>query len=315
MSGRAFAKTYEEILTHARSLLERLTEEEEYRAVEARARAMGLSLTATYRHTHTPDFAARFIPDADAEGKLPAGYAMELWIDLNRGDHIVAYLDDDGNEIQCSYALTAAISVSYLLFSRVELLSYEDILAENPLFDVLTDDLDAIEDLGDLDSPFLRDHLTPVSPRGEVCLLTDKSQVGEGSYVEIRIGEYDGTFGHDDSLYFAEDAFLPYRMLLLALFGAERLTAGEYLTLTGEETQELIEALDSMPSALSGAITYPDALLDTYCLEAFTPPPRLETCLNRLTFSRSKEFLTDVAALSERLSGRPSPDTPITFIW
>lgn len=315
MSGRTFAKTYEEVLAHAKSLLASLAEDEEYRAVEARARAMGLSLTATYRHTYTPDFAARFVPDADADGKLPAGYAMELWIDLNRGDHILAYLDDDGNEIQCSYSLTAAISVSYLLFSRVELLSYDDILADNPLFAVLTDDLDAIEDLGDLDSPFLRDHLTPTSPRGEVCLLTDKSQVGEGSYVEILAGEYDGNFGHEDSLYFAEDAFLPYRMLLLALFGAERLTEGEYLTLTGKETDEFIEALDELPRALSGVVTYSDALSEAYSLEAFTPPPRLETCLNRLTLLRSDDFLSDVSTLFERLTARPSPDTPITFIW
>ena len=315
MAKRTYAKTYEEIYAHAKALTARLEEDAEFQAVVARARTLGITVSVTTRHTFSPEYVPHFIPDADASGKLPGGYAMELWVDLNCGDHILAFSDDEGNDVQCSYTMLAACEESYLLFSRVVLYSFEKMMADNQLIAILTDCLDAAEDGVSGDSPFRSDLLTPTEPRGERGLLMGRDAVSEGSYIELMRGEYDGTFGHKDACYFSEDGFLPYRMLLLALFGAERISIGASLTLTVEETSQLVDALITLPEALSTVFSYSDALAETYGLTAFLPPPRLETCLNRLTLHRDEEFLEDADRLAAYLAPEGSVTAPVTFIW
>lgn len=315
MAKRTYAKTYEEIYAHAKALTVRLEEDAEFQAVVARARTLGITVSVTTRHTFSPEYVPHFIPDADASGKLPGGYAMELWVDLNCGDHILAFSDDEGNDVQCSYTMLAACEESYLLFSRVVLYSFEKMMADNQLIAILTDCLDAAEDGVSGDSPFRSDLLTPTEPRGERGLLMGRDAVSEGSYIELMRGEYDGTFGHKDACYFSEDGFLPYRMLLLALFGAERISIGASLTLTVEETSQLVDALITLPEALSTVFSYSDALAETYGLTAFLPPPRLETCLNRLTLHRDEEFLEDADRLAAYLAPEGSVTAPVTFIW
>lgn len=315
MAKGNYAKTYEEIYAHAKALTARLEEDTDYQALLARARTLGITVSVTPRHTFSPEYVPHFIPDADATGKLPAGYAMELWIDLNCGDHILAFTDDEGNDVQCSYTMLAACEENFLLFSRVALYSYEKMMADNQLIAILTDCLDAAEDGVSGDSPFRSDLLTPTEPRGERGLIVGRDAVGEGSYVEIVRGDYDGTFGHEDAYYFSEDGFLPYRMLLLALFGAERISIGSSLTLTAEEAAQFADALDELPEALSTVFSYSDALAETYGLEAFLPPPRLETCLNRLTLHRDEAFLDDAARLAAHIAPEDGETTSVTFIW
>ena len=315
MAKQTYAKTYEEIYAHAKALTAQLEEDPEFRAVVARARTLGITVSVTPRHTFSPEYVPHFIPDADASGKLPGGYAMELWVDLNCGDHILAFADDEGNDVQCSYTMLAACEESYLLFSRVALYSYEKMMADNQLIAILTDCLDAAEDGVAGDSPFVSDLLTPTEPRGERGLLMGRDAVGEGSYIEILRGTYDGAVGHPDACYFSEDGFLPYRMLLLALFGAERISVGNYLTLTIPETAQFISALRELPEALSTVFSYSDALAETYDLTEFLPPPRLETCLNRLTLHRDEAFLDDAARLADYLAPEGETTTPVTFLW
>lgn len=313
MAKRPIAKTYEDIYAHAKALVAALEEDAAYRALVARARTLGITVSVTPRHTFSPEYIPHYIPDADAAGKLPGGYAMELWFDLNCGDHVLAFSDDEGNDVQCSYSMLAACEQSYLLFSRVVLYSYEEMMAGNQLIAVLTDCLDAAEDGCAGDSPFLSDLLTPTEPRGERGLLVGRAAVSDGSYVEIVRGAFDGTFGHEDACYFSEDGFLPYRMLLLALFGAERISIGSSLTLSTEEATQFCEALRMLPEALSSIFSYIDALTETYGMTALVPPPRLETCLNRLTLHRDEAFLDDAEALADYLSGDGA--SPVTFIW
>ena len=100
MAKHAYAKTYEDIYAHAKSLTAQLEADPDFRAVVARARTFGITVSVTLRHTCAPpEYIPRFIPDADASGKLPARYAMELWVDLNCGDHILAFTDDEGNDV------------------------------------------------------------------------------------------------------------------------------------------------------------------------------------------------------------------------
>lgn len=316
MAKRAYAKTYEDIYAHAKALTAQLEEDPDFRAVVARARTLGITVSVTVRHTFAPpEYIPRFTPDADASGKLPAGYAMELWVDLNCGNHIMAFTDDEGNDVQCSYTMLAACEESFLFSSRVVLFSYEKMMEENQLIAILTDCLDAAEDGVAGDSPFVSDLLTPTEPRGERGLLMGRDAVGEGSYIEIVRGTYDGTFGHEDACYFSEDGFLPYRMLLLALFGAERLCIGSYLTLTAGETARFADALRELPEAVFTVFSYSDILAENYDLTAFLPPPRLETCLNRLTVRRDEDFVEDAARLADYLAPEGEEAAPATFIW
>ena len=70
-----------------------------------------------------------------------------------------------------------------------------------------------------------------------------------------------------------------------------------------------------MPEALSTVFSYSDALAETYGLEAFLPPPRLETCLNRLTLHRDEAFLDDAARLAAYIAPEDGETTSVTFIW
>ena len=72
---------------------------------------------------------------------------------------------------------------------------------------------------------------------------------------------------------------------------------------------------DELPEALSTVFSYSDALAETYGLEAFLPPPRLETCLNRLTLHRDEAFLDDAARLAAYIAPEDGETTSVTFIW
>lgn len=189
MAKGNYAKTYEEIYAHAKALTARLEEDTDYQALLARARTLGITVSVTPRHTFSPEYVPHFIPDADATGKLPAGYAMELWIDLNCGDHILAFTDDEGNDVQCSYTMLAACEENFLLFSRVALYSYEKMMADNQLIAILTDCLDAAEDgvsgLMNVPSPRrVMSRLSLTSPRmapRTVTRLTPKIRVSSFS--------------------------------------------------------------------------------------------------------------------------------------
>ena len=315
MSKSSFAKTYEDVQAHIRTLVERLAEDEEYRALEERARAAGYALTVTHRYTASQEFAADFVPLSDEEGKLPHGFAAEIWFDINRGDKVLAFCDEDGNVTQCSYSMTVATAESYFLFTRVRLYSYEEMMRKNQLIAILGDDLDGLETYGATASPFTRDALTPLAPRGEEGLLRGIAAVGEGSYVEIITTEDDHETGHENAYYFSTDAFLPYRMILLSIVGAERLDSGTSLTLDEEETERFVAALEEAGEAIHSVDSFSDALSDTWGVTSFAPPPRLESCLNRLTLLRSDEFLSDCADLAAYLTPAEDAAPIVTFIW
>ena len=84
---------------------------------------------------------------------------------------------------------------------------------------------------------------------------------------------------------------------------------------TAEEAAQFADALDELPEALSTVFSYSDALAETYGLEAFLPPPRLETCLNRLTLHRDEAFLDDAARLAAYIAPEDGETTSVTFIW
>jgi hypothetical protein len=300
--------TYEDACRYGQELLDRLGEEEEFARIQERAASLNVEIMCSLRHTYAPD-ALNYVPSSDCTGPLPYGYAMELWFDLV-GDGAVLCSQGEG-QIQLSYAVTAIEQVNYLLFNRVHFFDYEDILSENPIFATLDDYLDRIEDAGCAPSPFIRDTLCQTEPRAERGLLRGRDAVGEGSYVELSSRPYNGTVGAADSLYFASDAFFPYRLFLLAATGDATLDMPR--TLAGEKLQALVELLEDVPRAMHATHCFAD-LLSELGVSAYTPPPRAEMLLDSLTFLRKKGFLSDVAALAEFLNEQLCNGESVTFI-
>ncbi len=299
--------TYADIAAHAERLFAELAEDEAYIALIERAAAMDITVTTSVRHTYTDDYALNYRPNPTAEGKIPVGYAMELWFDLTRGGRVL--VTGDG-EIQCSVGAEAVDCSGFLLSHKLRFHDLEQVLSGTPVCALLEEFLDAIEEKGGVPTPFVTDSCMPIAPAGAANALT-RADVREGAYVEMMCGTYTGSYGAEDSVYFAADAFLPHRLFLHGALGEVKNFEGETCVMEGEALARLTEIYEEIPSVIRRAATFTDLYMEL-CESPLAPPPRAEQLADALTVCRADAFLADCERVLELLY---NCDDVMTVIW
>ena len=301
--------TYELCEEKAEKLLDALCADERFVAVKTRAEALGLEVDVTYQHTYasTGDFSRA--PVANHVGRVPHGYALAIWVDLVK-DGCVARCAKEDNPIQLSLSVTAAKYMDLLFTKRVIFLDYEEMIKNEPLFEMLEEFLDMAEEHGTEKSLFVRDQLAPEVPEGEKGFL-HHDDLEDDAYIEFAQGEYKSGRG-EDSLYMAKDASMPY--LLMIYTTANKILGDCPITLTLEETAALSEMLDNLPYEAKRCDNFAELLVDGVGLTDLTPTPRMTQYLEGLTYLRYKDFLQDVDALADFVRSLVSEEQPLTII-
>ncbi len=307
--------TYEDAVSWGEEVIDRLMQEEEYAAVCDRLSQMGVEMEWSLHHTKTEEArGCSYTSIEDAHGKLKRGYAMELWVDFVKDGFVLASSGDEEERIQYSLSMTAVRQINGLVLSRVEFLDYQQILDSNKPFAMMDSFAEAMEKDGYLYTPFTQESRTPMAPVGTMNMIENKRDLLEGSYVELSPKDYDGTFGGEDSVFFATHCFLPYRYLLLPIVGLDKLSQ-EAITLTPEESTRWATLIGEAIYELEDVEDFADAMSNGCGIAAYAPPPKTEEILNAVTVFRMEAFKTETEKMLLWLQNTLEQEKPVTLIW
>ena len=297
--------TYELCEEKAKELIATLRADERFVAIQERAAALGLEVDTTYQHTYasTGDFARS--PVADDTGRVPQGYALSIWIDFVTGGRIARCANEE-NPIQLSLSVTAAKYMDMLFTRRVIFLDYEEMIQNEPLFEMLEEYLDMAEEHGTSVTLFVRDEYAPEVPEGELGLLT-RDEATNGHYVTFTCDE-----DADKALCVQADAYMPYALMVYTTTG--KILGDSPMTLTIEESTALLEMLDQLPYEARRCDNFAELLVDGVGLTDLTPTPRMAQYLEGLTYLRYKDFLQDVETLADFVRALVNAEKPLTII-
>ena len=301
--------TYEVATAYAEGLLEKLKADEAFIAICDRAEKLGLEVDCTYQHTYVAEGELVRSPVETFEGRVPRGYALALWVDFITGGRVACCAKED-NPIQLSLSVTAAKYMDLLFSKRVIFLDYEDLIHNEPLFEMLEEYLDLAEEHGTSLSLFMRDGLAPTLPQGDKGIL-HRGDIVDGSFVEFSKGEFQEMRG-EDSLYIPEEAAMPY--LLMVHTASGKMLGDHPLTLTMEETEALAEMLENLPHEAKRCDSFAELLVDGIGLSSMTPTPRTAQYLEGLTYLRYKAFMGDLEELSTFVRALVEEGQPLTII-
>ncbi len=303
--------TYEDAVAHGEALFAALEETEAYSAVKARAATLGVTIMTSVRHTYTEEYADTFKPTCDHVGQVPLGYAMELWFDLVRDGRVL--MTSDG-ETQCSYGAPAIECTSVFFINRLNFRELDDVLSRSPVCAMLEEFLDGIEEGGAHPSPFVSNDAVLVLTDSDRMGAKTRAEVHEGAYTELARGAYTGEIGGETSVYFAEGAFLPYRLFLHAVTDTTERFTGESLTLDEEHCEAMLSLLEEAEVAVRRQPSFTDLYMEV-CESPLAPPPHTEVLLDSLTVCRREAFAEDCETFAALLRDCINEEMPVTVIW
>ncbi len=307
----SYRKMNNDILrAHEENVMTFLRADERFLDCEEDAAQLGFSLSVGIHEIYTAETRGR---GGERSEKFPYGYTSELEIDFVR-DGYVAMTDPEGvRGVQMSITATIVRTPETLLFKRIELIPYDELVEDGTFFDAIEDRLDDIEEHGiGVLSPFREDESEGCEPAVDLLLHIGLETLGDGGYVEYQSGEFFGAYGREDSLYLTRDAAFPYSILLAHVLGSRFLPGGVH-SLTAEEGRAFTELLRRLADSLSGATVFGDLLTKCEIYE-FTPPGNAEKLLTAVTLGRQEAFRAVTCELADRLSDMLDREHAITVI-
>ena len=310
---KPYRKTsYEDVVAHGMQLIREISEVETfYTEVLQRAEELGVAVEFSLRHTTTEEYRGGYMPPKVLSGRVPRGYALEIWIDLCQDGCVLASCEEEASRIQYSINVAAVTYAPGLVFDKVDFLSVEDVLRECV---ILEEFLDGIQEKGATKTPFSTNDRMPDAPMGALLPVLGVEGLEAGSYVELQGAEYDGAFGKDDSLFVGEHAFLPYKLLLLGLVPLTDLVEGDHITLRGDVAEAFLARCEELKLAIAETNSYTDALYDCG-VAAYAPPPNAERLLNALCVFDEGEFEEGNEVITRWMDSHLGMGHPITIIW
>jgi len=319
---RNFRKTtYEDAVAHAEELIATMRADSAFAELEEQAAGMGITFAFSLRHTQVDEMMGAYNPFREPTGRIPSGYALEIWVDLVRDGWVLCAADDAEEPTQYSLSLQVVSHPGGLISAMVPVLfhEYDAVLEDNQPFAILGEYLDACAEHGFAASPFREDALCPTEPVGDGVCHFSTADLAEGNYTELSPHPYAGSFGGADSLFLSEHAFLPYRLLLIGLIGLPA-CRGEATELSQEDAARFCDLLtDDLPDAVAAECNVSD-VLSACSVTAFAPPPNAERLLNTVMF-RSKrdyseeDFLAETGKMAAWIKKHLAAGDPLTVIW
>ena len=282
-----------ELSAHEENVVSFLYADERFLDCVEDAEDLGVSLSVQVLRTHADP------PAVEGEPKFSPNYESELRVDFVSDGFVAMNNPEEGAAVQMSVSAPLVRAVDSLLFRKIELIPYDELIEDETFFFSIEDFLDDIEDHGvGASSPFPQNENEREAPEGNPALLSYDER-GEGEVIELQSGEFDGLFEKESSLYFTRDGFYPFRVLFAHVL-SDRYQNGGVWRLSGDDCRaagELLSSLADLPEAIP---TFTD-LLSELSIYEFAPTDRAERLLTAVTVGRRDDFLRDAGTLADWL--------------
>lgn len=296
-----------ELAAHEENVVSFLRADERFCDCEEDAEDLGVSLSVSVCRSHADP------PPAEGEEKFSPGYESDLRVDFVSDGYVMMNRPEEGRALQMSVSVPLVKAVDSLFIRRLELVSYDELTEDETFFFAVEDFLDEIEDRGvGIASPFCANENEREEPEGPFSPMASEEKGELSDLIEWQIGEFDGLFDKDDSLYLTRDGFYPFRVLLAHVLG-DRYRNGGVWRLSEEDCRaflDLVSGIVDLPDAVS---TFSDLLSELSVYE-FAPTDRAERLLTAVTLSRREEFLSDAGAVADWISERLDAGETVTVV-
>ena len=296
-----------ELSAHEENVVSFLNADERFIDCVEDAEDLGVGISVSVYRPHADQ------PPAEGENKFAPTYESELRIDFVSDGYVVMNRPEEGGAVQMTVSVPLVKEVESLLIRKLELVPYDELIEDETFFFAIEDFLDDIEDHGiGVPSPFPANEDEHDVPEGPLSPMTADERGDLTDLIELQIGDFDGRFEREDSLYFTRDGFYPYRVLLAHVLGDRYQNGGVWRVFDEDLTvfRDLLASLADLPESVS---TFSDLLSELSVYE-FAPTDRAERLLTAVTVGRRDEFLSDAAALADWIGERIGEGVAVTVI-
>ena len=296
-----------ELAAHEENVVSFLYADERFIDCVEDAEDLGVSLSVSVYRPHGD------LPPAEGEPKFSPNYESELRVDFTFDGYVMMNRPEEGGAVQMSVSVPLVKTAESLLFRRIELIPYDELIEDESFFFSIEDFLDDIEDHGvGIASPFHDNEEEHDLPDGDPALTAAEDRAEGADLIELQIGDFDGRFEREDSLFSTRDGFFPYRVILAHVLG-DRYQNGGVWRLSGEDCRAVADLLSSLFDLPESVSTYSE-LLSGLSVYEFAPTDRAERLLTAVTLGRRGDFLSDAKTLSEWFLDRTGEDGGATVV-
>ena len=296
-----------ELAAHEENVVSFLNADERFLDCVEDAEELGATLSVSVYHPHadrTP---------AEGEEKFSPAYESELRVDFVSDGYVMTNRPEEGGAVQMSVSVPLVKGVETLLIRKLELIPYDELIEDESFFFSIEDFLDDVEDHGiGAPSPFCANEDEHDAPEGPLSLMTAEERGDLTDFIELQIGDFDGRFERDDSLYFSRDGFYPFRVLIAHVLG-DRYQNGGVWRLTPDDCREVAKLLAPLTDPTDGFATFSE-LLSELSVYDLAPTDRAERLLTAVTVGRMADFSRDAETLFFWLLAREDEENAVTVV-
>ena len=305
---RSFAKMSNgELAVHEENVISFLFADERFLDCVEDAEDLGLTLSVSVYRPHADR------APAEGEDKFSPAYESELRVDFLSDGFVAMNNPEEGRAVQMSVGAPLVKTVESLLFRRLELIPYDELIEDESFFFSIEDFLDDIEDHGvGGASPFRANEEEHETPEGSASPMTADARGDLADLIELQAGDFDGRFERPDSLYFTRDGFFPFRVLIAHVL-ADRYQNGGVWHLSQEDCRAFADVLSALAELPESTATFSD-LLSELSIYEFAPTDRAERLLTAVTLDRRADFVSDALSLADWLSDRLDEGVSVTVV-
>ena len=297
-----------ELAAHEENVISFLYADERYLDCVEDAEDLGLSLSVSVYRPHADR------APAEGEEKFSSGYESELRVDFVSDGYVAMNNPEEGRAVQMSVGVPLVKTVESLLFRRLELIPYDELIEDESFFFSIEDFLDDIEDHGAGGaSPFRVNEEEHEIPEGPLSVMTDGERGDLTDLIELQIGDFDGRFERPDSLYFTRDGFYPFRVLIAHVL-SDRYQNGGVWRLSPEDCRAVAELLAPLMDLPAGQFSTFSELLSDLSVYEFAPTDRAERLLTAATLGRRADFSRVAETLCDWFLSRIEEDGSVTVV-
>ena len=296
-----------ELSAHEENVVSFLNADERFIDCVEDAEELGATLSVSVYHPHADR------SPVEGEEKFSPAYESELRVDFVADGYVAKNRPEEGGAVQMTVSVPLVKEVESLLIRKLELVPYDELIEDETFFFAIEDFLDDIEDHGiGAPSPFPANEDEHDVPEGPLSPMTADERGDLTDLIELQIGDFDGRFEREDSLYFTRDGFYPFRVLIAHVLG-DRYQNGGVWRLTPEDCRAVAELLAPLMDLSDGRSTFSE-LLSELSIYDLAPTDRAERLLTAATIGRGAEFSHDVDTLFFWLLARDEEENAVTVV-
>ena len=303
----------EDIVAHGEAVISALKAQEGFGDIVEHAKALGVVVSIYSRDTFTYDRRNEFSLSEDEED-IPYGYQCDLRIDIVRDGRILFVADETGEYNQLSVSFPIIITPETLFGRKMKFIDFAEIEGSESIIDYIADFLDAVnEGKGGVVSVLTANEVKADAPIAD-GMIASLADLPEGDVIELLPGAFAGVYLGEKSVFFAPEAFAPFKLLLEARkFGFH--VAHGVSVMNEEKWQQFSGDVREFCSLLRHNDCGFSDILSQMKLYSLEPSDTEEKQLNNICYSDKKAFIKTAEALLTWGNEVMDTEEEISILW